>query len=197
MKRHLISAIIMIAFYGELKAQQAEESHELDGIQNKEGIDIIEVRSAKDLKPFVVDKKGVYSVQDEGTEFIDHNVRYITQAALEVSMTDRAVISYTDARLRGDTLDILIHDFDESHAHNFQIRIVGGKYAMLYDFSYPVDEVNRKIETLSSKLILNTGSFRKGESVRGYVEYSGKCEQGCEYTPGLIVVRGNFMVSIR
>jgi hypothetical protein len=134
MKRHLISAIIMIAFYGELNAQQAEESHELDGIQNKEGIDIIEVRSAKDMKPFVVDKKGVYSVQDEGTEFIDHNVRYITQAALEVSMTDRAVISYADARLRGDTLDILIHDFDESHAHNFQIRIVGGKYAMLYDF---------------------------------------------------------------
>src|SRR5687768_5618338 len=131
MKRYLISAVIMIACHGGLNAQQATDAHGLDGIQNQEGIDVINVRSAKDLKPFAVDKKRTYPVQDEGTEFIDHNVRYITQAALDVSMTDRALISYTDARLRGDTLDILVHDFDESHAHNFQIRIVGGKYAML------------------------------------------------------------------
>jgi hypothetical protein len=197
MKRHLISAIIMIAFHGGLNAQQVEDAHELDGIQNQEGIDVIKVRSVKDLKPFMVDKKREYSVQDEGTEFIDHNARYITQAALDVSMTDRALISYTDARLRTDTLDILVHDFDESHSHNFQIRIVAGQYAMLYDFSYPIDAINRRIETLSSKLILNTGSFRRGESIRGYVEYSGKCVQGCEYTPGLIVAKGNFVVLIR
>jgi hypothetical protein len=193
----LIPVAFMFTFSHGSIAQTVVESKELDGIENVEGIDLIKIRSAKDLKPYLVDKNRGYTVQDEGTEFIDHDVKYVTRAALDVDMPDRAILSYTDAVLRGDTLDILIHEFDESHNHDFQIRLVGGKHAMLYDYSYPVDEVNRKITTMSSKLILNSGVFKKGATIRGYLEYSGKCVQACEDQKAPIVVKGNFAVVIR
>jgi hypothetical protein len=195
MKIHLIGVVLLFAF-AKVSIGQIKESQKLDGIHNIEGIDVITIKS-KDLKPYLVDKKRTYKIQDEGTEFIDRDVKYVTRAALNVVMPDSAFITYTDAVLRGDTLDILIHKFDESHSHNFQIKIIGSKHAMLYDYSYPVDEVNRKITTMSSKLILNSGVFKKGATIRGYLEYSGKCVQACEDQKAPIVVKGNFAVVIR
>jgi hypothetical protein len=189
--------VTFLAVSGVMKAQSCGVARQLDFIENVEGIDLIKVTSSKELKPIVIDKTRSYSVQEEATELIDHELKHVTCAALEVNMQHGTIISYTDARMRGDTLDILVYDFDESQSNQFQIRVIRDKYKILYDFSYPVDELNRSITTVESTLLLSTGIFKKGAVVRGYVEYTGKCVQACEYVGEQIAVKGNFVALIR
>ena len=191
MKTYFITIGLFLSFHGMVVGQ------ELDYIRNLEGIDVIAVKSVHDMKPYIVDKKRDYSVANEGTVRMYNLEKEVTKAHLVQSSIDPAVIQNTDAHLRRDTLDILIHETDESHNHNFQIQIIGDKYAMLYDFSTPIDSINRFNETVYSKLYLNNGSLKKGATVRGYVEYKGKCVKGCANDEGLIEVKGNFVVKIR
>ena len=75
-----------------------------------------------------------------------------------------------------------------------QIEIIKDKFKVDYDFSYPSDTTDRKIQTLDFMLTLDTKKFKKGKVVRGYTEFKGKCVQNCY--DEMITAKGTFKVTV-
>jgi hypothetical protein len=152
----------------------------------------------KDLRPFEIDTRMHYDVTDEGAEYSEVGQHSITTADLIVNNDSLTTIINTDSYKHGDTLDILIYnEIDASHDHNFQIQIIRDKCFVFYDFSYPMDEENRKLETVKFELALDKNVFKTGTILRGHVEYLGKCSNYCVFGLKDVEVHGDFMVTIK
>jgi hypothetical protein len=157
--------------------------------------DQMKVKSPDDFKLFRVDATRNYVIKDEGEEIDWYGLKLVVAADLTVNGDTLTMIRYSEAVLRDDTLDILLYQFDAAHDHNFQIRIANNKCFMFYDFSYPADIENRRIETIDFKLTLDNDTFARDSRIRGYVEFTGKCVHYCDAT--LIRVRGSFVATIQ
>jgi hypothetical protein len=135
---------------------------------------------------------------DEGAEYSEHGQHSITSSDLIVNNDPLTTIINTEVYKHGDTLDILIYnEVDPSHDHNFQIQIIQDKCYIYYDFSYPMDEGNRKLETIKFELTLDKKVFKPGTTLRGHVEYLGKCTNYCMYDLKDVEVHGDFVVAIK
>ncbi|MGC3947588.1 MAG: hypothetical protein QM762_24300 [Chryseolinea sp.] len=189
MKYSLGIAFLLTSLEGSCQVLQIMEGAEF--------ADSIKSRS-KDLREFSVDTKRPYPITSEGVEGSDLEGSYKISADLIVNNDPFMMIRNAEASVKGDTLDILITDKNESGDYNFQIQIVRTKCYMFYDYSHPVDEDNRKLEILDFSLTLNSGEFKKGKVVRGYVNYHGRCVSYCEYnSSNEVKIEGDFVVTIQ
>ena len=64
-------------------------------------------------------------------------------------------IRFAKASLHRDTLEIIFFLLNKSSDYFSKIKVVGGSYKAQYDFSTPVDQKNRQIKTIQTKLVLN------------------------------------------
>jgi hypothetical protein len=117
------------------------------------------------------------------------------KSSLIVNNDTSRTILFTKAKLKGDTLEILIHHTDPAYHHKYLITIVKGKYFIKYTFKTSGVQEKRTIIPLETKLKLKSSDFKKGKEIRGYTEYKGECTEGC--WEKLIQIKGNFSVVIQ
>ncbi len=152
------------------------------------------VKSNKELKPLVLDSSIKCLIKNEDKKLKFGDEIFVVKSGLLVNDDPMTDILFTQAKLNGDTLDILIYQTDESHDHNYKIKVIRDKYIIHYDFSYPADTTDRKIQTMDFKLILNRKNFYVGQELKGYTEFIGQCLTNCYESR--IVAKGFFKVTV-
>jgi len=153
------------------------------------------IRNSKQLSQVLIDTVSAFAVKDEGKIIIDLEQQPLTVCAdLVVNNNPFMSINFAKAALKQDTLEITIFESNESSDHFYKIKVIKGRYIVKYDFSTTMDEKNRQIKTLETKLILNTSDYKKGRIIRGYTSLKGKCNRECYFNP--IIVAGNFSAKI-
>ena len=149
---------------------------------------------AQNYKSLMVDPKKDYSFKNEGKVINWGDSHATINSNMLVNNETLTDIKFTRASLRGDTLNIELYQTDESHDHHYKIQIVNNKYAIDYNFSYPADTLDRKIQALEYRLILNANKFKYGSTIKGYTEFKGKCLYNCYHD--IITAKGYFNVTI-
>ena len=145
-------------------------------------------------KPLAIDTKKDFKFRNEGKTIKWWDVIETVNSDMLVNDDTLTDIQFTKAKLRGDTLDIEIYQSDESHDHHYRIEIIKDRYKIDYDFSYPADTTDRKIQPLDFMLTLITKKFKKGKDIRGYTEFKGKCIQNCY--DEILIAKGTFKVTV-
>jgi len=145
-------------------------------------------------KPLTIDTKKRFNFKNEGKVVNWWDEKETINSDMLVNNDTLTDIQFTRAKLSGDMLNIEIYQNDESHDHHYLIEIIKDKFKVDYDFSYPSDTTDRKIQTLDFMLTLDTKKFKKGKVVRGYTEFKGKCVQNCY--DEMITAKGTFKVTV-
>jgi len=146
----------------------------------------------------VLDTNSKYKITNEGKIYNPVDVpgeEGPKKPSLRVNNDTLRTILFTEAKLNGDTLKILIYRTDPAYHHEYLITIVKGKYFIKYTFLTSGVQEKRTLNPLETKLKLNNLVFKKGKEIRGYTEYKGECTEGC--WEKLIQVKGNFSVVIQ
>jgi hypothetical protein len=145
----------------------------------------------------IVDDTQRYPVRDEGGQYktTSRGPQEIIAADLIINGDSTKKIMSTTAMAKGDTINILIYQTTPAYHHEYSIVLLKGKYKAEYYFLTSGEEVDRKLKTLRTGLKLNSTNYKKGDIIRGSIEYSGECLKGCwgkkDYN-----IRGNFVVKI-
>jgi hypothetical protein len=104
-------------------------------------------------------------------------------------------LRFAKARLNGDTIYIDVHDANTLFKYDYDLKIVKDKFLASFLYETTIDTAYRNIETVDAKLILKTKNYKKGTTLIGYTEYSGRCvstfDKNDEYK-----VRGTFRVKL-
>jgi hypothetical protein len=99
------------------------------------------------------------------------------------------------AKLSGDSLLITLYGNATAYYHKYRVTIYKNHFDILYDYKISGPYTERKIVTITSKLILNTDDFLKGNIVRGFTQFYGECVRGgCEGKK--FNIKGNFKALI-
>lgn len=164
------------------------------------GLFVLPVCLAQKIKwrPIEVKSDSTYEIKNEGKSYKalfdlpeDHGLK---RSSLIVNNDTLRNIMFTEAKLTGDTLKILIHQTDEAYHHAYRITVVHDRFYIQYSFLTSGVQTRRTIKPLMTKLVLSSLEFRKGSMIRGYTAYKGKCIQGC--WEDLIFIEGNFSAII-
>lgn len=145
----------------------------------------------------IVDDIQRYPVRNEGGQYktTSGGPQETIAADLIINGDSTKKIMSTTATVKGDTIDILVYQTTPAYHHEYSIVLIKGKYKAEYYFVTSGEEVDRKLKTLRAALTLNAANYKKGDIVRGAVEYSGECLKGCwgkkDYS-----IRGNFVAKI-
>lgn len=108
---------------------------------------------------------------------------------------DMYAIRFSDAKTKGDTIYVHIHETNTVYDYDYDLKIVDGKFSANFWYQVTIDSALRKIETLESKLIVKTKSFKKGSFLIGYTEYKGRCISLFDKNE-IYIVRGTFKVRL-
>jgi hypothetical protein len=102
---------------------------------------------------------------------------------------------FAKARSKGDTIYIHVHEANTLFKYDYDLKIVKDKFLASFLYETTIDTAYRKIETVDAKLILKNKIYKKGTTLIGYTEYSGRCvstfDKNEEYK-----VRGTFRVKL-
>jgi flagellar basal body L-ring protein FlgH len=147
----------------------------------------------------LIDKQAKYFVKNEGKVYNnfsgDSEDNELTKAYLLVNGDTTRTIRSAKATMVGDALTIVIHENNPSYDHRYEIEISKGKYTIKYTFKTPGSEdEKREIVPVKEMLRLNTSTFKKGNAIRGYTEFSGECTGFC--WDDTLFVKGNFSIVI-
>ena len=104
---------------------------------------------------------------------------------------DMYAIRFADAKRKGDTIYVHIHETNTVYDYDYDLKIVDQKFSANFWYQVTIDSAVRKIETLDSKLILKTKSFKKESFLVGYIEYKGRCVSLYDKNE-IYIVRGTF-----
>lgn len=102
-------------------------------------------------------------------------------------------MNFAEAKLIGDTLQIEFRGYPGHIFDTFRIIIVKDRFWSNYNFIDDHD-FNSKMLSIATQLILSKSQFKKGEIIKGYTEYSGKCKN-CK-SGKTIDLKGSFKVMI-
>jgi hypothetical protein len=102
---------------------------------------------------------------------------------------------FAKARWKGDTIYIHVHEANTLFKYDYDLKIVKDKFSASFLYETTIDTAYRKIETVDAKLILKNKIYKKGTTLIGYTEYTGRCvstfDKNEEYK-----VRGTFRVQL-
>jgi hypothetical protein len=116
------------------------------------------------------------------------------RASLIVDNNPLNAIKFSKAELKGDTLKILLYETNEAYHHEYLLSIIKNRYSLKYIFLVSGFDDDGEMIVLESKLKLNTFDFTKGQQIRGYTEFKGKCAKPCNQD--FITLKGNFKAII-
>lgn len=102
-------------------------------------------------------------------------------------------INFAKANLRGDSLVIEFHGYPEHDVETFKIIVVKNKYWSYYNVRDDHDFVSKMTPT-ETNLILNNSNYKKGTTLKGYTEYTGKC-RNCKGNK-IVEIKGSFKILI-
>jgi hypothetical protein len=140
------------------------------------------------------DLKRNYHIKDEGKKYKPtlHGDEEIIRSNIIVNGDTLRQLFNTEGKIIGDSAIITIYGQNADSYHEYIIGIHKNQYKVKYSFITPLEPWPRSIETVSSALKLEKTNFIKGDSVRGYIEYEGRCAKGC--AADRYFVKGNFIV---
>jgi len=158
--------------------------------------------SGQSFKTLTIDPARQFKISHEDSVYINYRDTLRITADLSMPTSENpstAVyeIRFTEAKLIGDTLNILIDELNPAYYHKYQIQIIKNKYRVSYNFLSSGEDVDRKIKADDFVLILNTGDIKKGKEIRGHTEYKGKCVKGCWPSHSVFDIKGDFKVVVK
>jgi hypothetical protein len=150
----------------------------------------------------IVLKSAKFEIENEDSviHFLDKIVNPdTTRANLKVNNDENREIFFTNAKLNGHDLKILLHTTSPAYHQEYLISISNGKYRIKYNFKTSGDPFDRTIKSDNTILELNTLKFNKGDTVRGYTEFHGKCfyKKDPDYPTEILNIKGNFKFIIK
>ena len=150
---------------------------------------------------FTVDKTLDYKIKDEGKPFEVGGENFTTKSDVQIDYhNDYNLLTMPQARLKvkGDTLLITLEAINAAIYTKCTITIIGKKFSTSLHFTESGETGGPKeMTTDNHKLVLSHNNFKKGQTVRGHIEFRERCLTG--YCPDYIKdskVKGNFVVTI-
>jgi hypothetical protein len=104
-------------------------------------------------------------------------------------------IKFAEAKTRGDTIVIEIHDTNTIFDFKYDLKIIQDKFSVDFWYQTTIDTAMRKIETVDGKLILRNKRYRKGAELIGYTEYKGRCVSYFDKNE-IYIIKGTFKVRL-
>lgn len=104
-------------------------------------------------------------------------------------------IKFAEARTRGDTIVIEIHDTNTIFDFKYDLKIIQEKFSVDFWYQTTIDTAMRKIKTVDGKLILRNKRYRKGSELIGYTEYKGRCVSYFDKNK-IYIIKGTFKVRL-
>jgi hypothetical protein len=149
-----------------------------------------------------IDPTAEFKIDNEDRVYVDNidTLRIMADLSMptkEDPLTTVYEIRFTEAKLTGDTLNILINELNPAYYHKYEIQIVKNKYRVSYNFLSSGEQVDREVKADDFKLILNTRDIKKGKEIRGHTEYKGKCVKGCWPSHSVFDIKGDFKVVVQ
>jgi hypothetical protein len=105
-------------------------------------------------------------------------------------------MKFAEARLKDDTLNILIFETNTIFDYKYKIKIVDDEFKIDFWYQTTIDTTDREVKTIKQTLVLNRREFKRGQEIRGHTEYEGQCVSGCDGDEKPIVIKGNFKVTV-
>jgi hypothetical protein len=157
---------------------------------------------AQEYKQLIVDPTRSFKIDHEDSIYIDgpDTLKIMADLSMPTNETPSLKayqIRFTEARISGDTLRILIDESNAAYYHRYQIQIINSKYIISYSFLSSGEDVDRKVKADDFILILNTADLKKGREIRGHTEYKGRCVKGCWPSHSVFDIKGDFKVAIK
>jgi hypothetical protein len=148
-------------------------------------------------KKFLVEANRHFEIKNENKVFeIEKNFSDTVKCDLVLNNDPSKLLEYTTVKQNHDTIIIEIYNHTITYDnHYLTLKIIHQKYSVSYTYFSVLDSppLDRRIDNMRSKLILNTNDIAKRSEIRGYIEYSGKCKKGCT---GDVFLKGNFKFKI-
>lgn len=152
---------------------------------------------AQNLRELIVNPNAEYFIKNEGKtyQYKETGMPEVLQITsdLVVNKDTLREIRSTEARLKGNSLVILIYETNPDYHHEYMIKIVEDQFVIDYTYMTSGQRRSIKVKPLDYQLVLNSNNFEKGKEIRGHTEFKGKCIEGCW---DKIDIRGDFKVMI-
>lgn len=104
-------------------------------------------------------------------------------------------IKFAEARMRGDTIIIQIHDTNTIFDYKYDLKIIQDKFLVDFWYQTTIDTAVRKIETVEGNLTLRNKRYKKGSELIGYTEYKGRCVTYFDKDK-IYIIKGTFKVRL-
>jgi hypothetical protein len=157
-------------------------------------------KSVSSWKYIVINENTKYPIESEDSVVIngDTQINDTVRASLKVSAPYDCKIRFSQARFSADTLVIQLFEATEKCTNDFTITVVKGIYKVDYALSMSLDQITERPEQTvmeeSSKVMLSTSKFSKGDEVKGYVSFKGWRHKNLGNEP--VNVEGIFKVMV-
>jgi len=145
----------------------------------------------------IINEDSVYNAM-EGLSDIEDIVKINADTRLITDSQFKQMdeIKFTEAKLKNDTLNILIFEANTIFDYKYKIKIIDDEFKINFWYQTTIDTTEREIKTVKQTLILDKKEFKKGQEIRGHTEYEGQCIKGCATDEKPIIIKGNFKVTV-
>lgn len=82
---------------------------------------------------------------------------------------------FAKAHAKGDTIYINVHEANTLFKYDYTLKLSKDKFLASFMYETTIDTAYRKIETVDAKLIMKSKNYKKGTTLIGYTEYTGRC----------------------
>jgi len=145
----------------------------------------------------IINEDSVYNALEGVADYVENvKITSDTRIISDSQFKQMNEIKFSEAKIKDDTLDILLFETNSVFDYKYKIKIVDNKFKIDFWYQTTIDTTGREIKTLKQILILNKKEFKKGQEIRGHTEYEGQCIRGCIADENPIIIKGNFKVKV-
>jgi hypothetical protein len=151
-----------------------------------------------DWRPIVLNTQRQYVIRNEGQPFtpLYSPNQFTIDSDLIIDGDSANVIRQSISTPYRDSTVIELYESSESYEQFVTIYVWKGKYQVKYEREIDLTDLVQRFECVDSKLELNSLDFSDRKKIRGYLEFEGKCIEGCIDKNKKIRIAGNFVVTI-
>jgi hypothetical protein len=149
-------------------------------------------------RPIVLNIERQYMIRNEGQAFtpLYSPNKFTIDCDLIIDKDSANVIRQSNSTPHGDSTIIELYESSESFEHYITIYVSKGKYQVEYKRTIDLTDLFQRFESTDSKLELNSLDFSDRKKIHGYLEFRGKCVEGCIDKNKKVEIAGNFGVTI-
>ena len=149
-------------------------------------------------RPIVVNIKRQYVIRNEGHSFtpVYSPNEYPIECDLIIDGDSANVIRQVSSMPYGDSTMVVLYESAESYEQQVTIYVWKRKYQVKYERVIDFTDLIQRFECIDSKLELNSLDLANRKEIRGYLEFQGKCVEGCSDKNKRIRIAGNFVFTV-